>query len=96
MPALVLYVTGGSVRAERAEQQLRALLGGLDEVSLDVVDVRTDPGAAEEAAILATPTVVRTDVPLRVIGDLGDGQRVLSALGLNGQPVARAEEVRSA
>lgn len=86
---LTLYVAGDSPAAARALASLRALgsLLGNGEVRVDVVDVLHDPHRAEEARILATPTVVR-ESPLprrRITGDLSDLQRVCAALGLDPQ-----------
>lgn len=87
MAELILYVAGGSARAQRAESQVRAIIDAAgSNVRLEVVDVRADPARAEEAGILATPTLVRTDGPpsRRVIGDLADRDRVLAFLGFEG------------
>jgi circadian clock protein KaiB len=87
---LTLYVAGPTPRSLAAERSLRALcdrvLAGRAELS--VVDVTADPEAAERERILTTPTVVRTHPAphRRATGDLGDGTRVLAALGLDGHP----------
>ena len=84
---LRLYVAGQGAVSQRAVEDLRRLckeaLGGACE--LEVVDVLAQPEAAEAANILALPTVVR-ERPLparRVIGDLGDRERVLEGLDLH-------------
>ncbi|HEX3866052.1 MAG TPA: circadian clock protein KaiB [Gemmatimonadaceae bacterium] len=87
---LKLYVTGTSPRAELAVTNLRRIcehdLNGRYE--LQVIDVVAHPQAAEDAKILATPTLVKLLPPplRRVIGDLSDRERVL--LGLDVQPAA--------
>ena len=50
---------------------------------LEIVDVRIQPAAAEDARILVTPTLIRHDGEhsLRVTGDCSDAERVLRALG---------------
>ena len=55
-----------------------------DRAAFEVVDVRERPELAEEDRILATPTLVRrTPAPVRkVIGDLGEIDRVLARLDL--------------
>ena len=83
---LVLYVAGPTPRSESARAALRWIAeGGVRErVEHSVVDVVEHPERAEEARILTTPTLVREE-PLptrRVVGDLGDVERVVEALGL--------------
>ena len=83
---LTLYITGQTIRSERAIGSLRHLCDTLleDRCKLTIVDVLEDPDLAEQARILATPTLVKA-LPLpvqRIIGDLSDTERVLSSLGL--------------
>lgn len=81
-----LYVAGRSPRSERAITNLRRLgeevLAGAYE--LDVIDVLERPDLAEAGRILTTPTLVKeTPAPIRrIIGDLGDSDRLLQALAL--------------
>ena len=83
---LRLFVTGGSPRSRHAEDNLRRIcderLAG--EYSLEVIDVLKQPRLAEEARVLATPTVVKDHPapPRRIIGDLSDTAQVLFALDL--------------
>jgi len=83
---LTLYVNGDSALSRRAVVNIRRIIADyLDgAVSLDVVDVTRSPERAEEARILATPTLIRqTPQPeRRVTGDLADADRVLVALDL--------------
>ena len=55
-----------------------------DACLLDIVDVTRSPDRADDARILATPTLIRlTPKPeRRVTGDLADAERVLAALDL--------------
>ncbi|HEY1381728.1 MAG TPA: circadian clock KaiB family protein [Gemmataceae bacterium] len=98
MPNFVfkLFVMGQSPRSQRAVANLRRLcdeeLG--DTYHLDVIDVLERPQAAEDARILATPTLIK-ELPLparRVIGDLSDPEKVLLGLDLTpnrpGRPAA--------
>jgi circadian clock protein KaiB len=82
---LALYVTGQSVRSQRAVANLRSLCDHLGEsCELTVIDVLERPQAAEDERILATPTVIRRR-PLparRVIGDLSDLDKVSMWLDL--------------
>jgi circadian clock protein KaiB len=87
---LKLYVTGQSPRTEKAIANLRRIceedLHGRYE--LQIIDVLENPQLAEDAKILATPTLIkRLPPPLRrVIGDLSDKEKVL--LGLDVWPDA--------
>jgi circadian clock protein KaiB len=89
---LKLYVTGSSARAEQAIENLRRIceqdLNGRYE--LEIIDVLEHPELAEEARILATPTLIKQLPPplRRVIGDLSDKDKVL--LGLEVRPGSRA------
>jgi circadian clock protein KaiB len=86
-------VTGRSPRAETAIENLRRIceedLSG--EYELEIIDVLEDPQAAEEAKILATPTLIKQLPPplRRVIGDLSNKDKVL--LGLNVRPAPDAD-----
>ena len=85
--AFTVFVTGDSPRGQRAVSALRALCDRhLDrDVDITVVDVLIDAALAEDYNIVATPTVVRTAPapPVRALGDLGDTDRVASALGID-------------
>jgi circadian clock protein KaiB len=82
---LKLYLVGGTPPSERAVAALDDLRSAIaEDVDIEVIDVRDDPGAAERERILATPLLMRA-APLparRVIGDLSDPDRVLAGLGL--------------
>lgn len=83
---LELFVVGHSAKAERAECNLRrvcdARLAG--RYDLRVTDVLEDAEAAEEANIIATPTLLRrAPLPVRmVVGDLSHRDALLRGLGL--------------
>jgi len=83
---LELFVVGHSAKAERAESNLRrvceARLAG--RYDLRVTDVLEDAEAAEEANIIATPTLLRrAPLPVRmVVGDLSHRDALLRGLGL--------------
>ena len=82
---LTLFITGQTVRSQRAVANLRALCDKLaDRCELNVVDVLEQPQRAEDEKVLATPTVIRyRPLPLRrVIGDLSDPEKVVSWLDL--------------
>jgi circadian clock protein KaiB len=82
---LRLYIAGKSATSQRAEQnlvQLRRLLE--PDCRIEIVDVLTNPALAEQAGILATPTLSyeHHERPRRIIGDLSDTKRVLEFLGI--------------
>jgi circadian clock protein KaiB len=86
---LTLYVTGQTVRTERAVVAVRAMHDALAATgvsgALTIVDVLEHPDEAERHRILATPTLVRESPPpaRRIIGDMNDRPRVLASLGLS-------------
>lgn len=81
---LRLYVTGRSAQSQRAIENLNRIcqadLPG--EFSIEVIDVLEHPALAEQAKILATPTLVKQlPEPVRkIIGDLSDRGKVLVGL----------------
>ena len=81
---LKLYITGSTIRSEKAIGNLRRICEeSLDkEYELVIVDVLDHPQLAEDNRILATPTVVREspEPKRRVIGDLSDREQVLFGL----------------
>lgn len=90
MLSLILYISGDTSNSRRARDNFGVLLRQLtDTCEARIVDVRTDPYAAEEARVIATPMLVlgNTDPPRRVIGDLSDLEGVLAYLELPSAPV---------
>ena len=92
---LRLFVTGTTVRSQRAISNMRKiceenLAGRYD---LEVIDIYTNPESTRDLQIVATPTLVKVlPAPLRrIIGDLSDRQKVLA--GLNLTPIGRIAEV---
>lgn len=81
-----LFIAGDSMRSRLAEDNVRRLgdeqLAG--RYDLAVVDVTTDPGAAEQHRILTTPTLLKESPGprRRVTGDLSDATQVMYALAL--------------
>lgn len=81
-----MFVAGRSSRSTSTVTELQTLcaerLG--DAYELEVIDVIERPQAAEDDKVIATPTLIRVapGPPRRVLGDLSDARRVLSALGL--------------
>lgn len=81
---LKLYVVAGTQSSDRAIAAMARLDGELEDVSVEVVDVREHPEVAEAERIVATPTLVRqSPAPvLRIVGDLSDIDKVRWGLGL--------------
>ena len=84
--AFELYVAGDGIRSSAAVETVTTmcderLAGRYD---LVVIDVLVDPERAEQARILATPTLLRRrPVPdVRIIGDLTLTRSVLAKLGV--------------
>lgn len=84
---LRLYVAGQTPNSIAALSNLRRLcekyLSG--RYRLDVIDVMVDPTLAQRDEIVAIPTLVRyLPEPIkRIIGDLGNSDRVLTRLGID-------------
>jgi len=85
---LRLYVAGQTPKSERAIANLRRVceqeLQG--QYRMEEIDVLEQPQMAEDAKILATPTLTKELPPpiSRVIGDLSDIDKIL--VGLDLQP----------
>jgi circadian clock protein KaiB len=82
---LRLYVAGTAPNSLRAAENLRVLCDShfSGRYRLEIVDVLKEPLRALNDDILVTPTLVKLGPrpTARVIGDLSDERRVLSALG---------------
>lgn len=87
MHELALFVTGNTMQGERAIGNLKRICEQemTGDYRLRIIDVLTDPWAAEEMRIIATPTLVKIKpLPLRrLIGDLSDKEMVITALDIN-------------
>lgn len=84
--SLTLFITGQTLRSQSAVANLRRMCRGIppDQVELTIVDVLERPQLAEEAKIIATPTLVKSSpAPVRrIVGDLADTEQVLRWLRL--------------
>lgn len=83
---LKLYIVGKTTHSQTAVANLRQICKEAlaDQYELTIIDVLENPQLAEEAKILATPTLIK-EHPLpvrRIIGDLSHKDTVWSALGL--------------
>ena len=82
---LRLYIAGNSAISQRAQQNLVRLKHSIGpNCQIEIIDVLTRPELAEEAGVLATPTLSyeHPERPRRIVGDLGDIRRVLQFLGI--------------
>jgi circadian clock protein KaiB len=83
---LRLYVRGKSPLTDAAIKNVRTICTTFvpQNHELEVIDIDQQPDRAADEQIIALPTLVRlSPAPVRrVIGDLGDQQRVLVALNL--------------
>ena len=90
---LYLYMSGETPPSVAGAYNLRVLLDKelKGQYSLEVINVLDNPQRAEEDKILATPTLVKASPPpeKRVVGDLSDKERVLTALGLTAEKESR-------
>lgn len=90
---LTLYIAGHTPRSEQAVRNLRRICEYdiSAECEIIVIDVLEQPKLAEDARVLATPTLIK-EMPLpvrRIIGDLSDTEKVLK--GLNIEPILHTE-----
>ena len=83
---LNLYIAGETPATFRARTHCRALQSAVSGIDIEEVDVLAQPAFAEAAGILATPTLSDDTLspPRRVVGDLGDIDRVIQFLGIEG------------
>jgi circadian clock protein KaiB len=83
---LRLYIAGNSPSSRRAEQNVIHLRKHLAAaLKVEIIDVLVRPDLAEQAGVLATPTLSyeHSVRPRRIVGDLSDTRRVLEFLGIN-------------
>ena len=85
---LELFVVGHSVKAERAERNVRRLCDAklAGQYELRITDVLESADRAEAANIVGTPALVRrAPLPVRiVVGDLSERDALAYGLGLHG------------
>jgi circadian clock protein KaiB len=82
---LRLYIAGDTPASQKARENLQRLREHHSlPVETVVIDILREPALADSARILATPTLIY-EHPVRakrIIGDLGDIERVSEFLGL--------------
>ena len=81
-----LFVCDSNASSKLAVHNAKLLMKSLnsDDNTLEVIDVLENPEAAEEARILATPTLIKDEPPpvRMLVGDLSDMARVRAVLQL--------------
>lgn len=91
---LKLYVAGADSRAQAAIANLRRICEAElpDQYELEIIDVLEQPEQAEEARILATPTLIKQLPPplRRVIGDLSNKDKLLLGLEIRQSSISSA------
>lgn len=84
--SLQLFVTGRTQSSRRAIDTLQTLCDERlkDEHEIEIIDVLEFPQMAEQAKIMATPTLIkRLPTPSRrIIGDLSNHEKLLMGLDL--------------
>jgi circadian clock protein KaiB len=93
---LRLFVTDRTTLSLRAIENLAQILDRelVGQYEVEIVDVLEDPAAAEDARIVATPTLLRYSPgpPRRLIGDLSDHAKVVDSLRLAWREAPAARE----
>lgn len=81
-----LFINRNSATSVGAEENLNAILQKYypGDYRLEIIDIMEDPDKAEEAGILAIPTLIRKwpEPEVRLIGALTVQTRVLAGLGI--------------
>lgn len=87
MHAFQLYINGHSANSVQAVNTLLEICNGnlKGQYQLEIIDIQKDPDRAEEAGIIAIPTLIRlSPTPIsRIIGALNVRSRVLAGLGIS-------------
>jgi circadian clock protein KaiB len=85
-PLLQLYIAGNAASSRRAQENLDRLRGFIrgEGWKIEIIDVIANPELAEQARILATPTLCyeHSGRPRRIVGDLSNPKKVLEFLGI--------------
>lgn len=81
-----LYITGATHRSGEAVKNIKAFCEQYltSQYTLDIIDVYQQPALAKTQQIIAAPTLVikAPGMVRRIIGDLSNTDKILSALGL--------------
>jgi circadian clock protein KaiB len=96
---LKLYVSGATQRSRKAIFNLSSICNEYltGDYEVEVVDIYQTPLRAQEADILAAPTLIR-QLPLptrRIIGDLSERGRVLMLLDIKKKPGTHGQSAKT-
>lgn len=95
---LTLYVTGKSSKSKKAIKNLNNLCKKVasDTYTLEIVDTLENPERAENARVIATPTLVKElSLPAkRIAGNLSNEKKLLISLDLPPVPEPDTKEVK--
>lgn len=93
--SLTLYVSGASPRSTAALETIRRICDDelVGRVDLRVVDVTEEPARLVGDQVMAIPTLIKHQPPplRRLVGDLGDAERVRIGLDLDPLPAEPGE-----
>lgn len=83
---LRLYITGNSLRSQRAIANLFRICHEElnDQYKVEIIDVLEQPQLAEQEKIMVTPTLIKQLPPplQRIIGDMSNTDKVLLGLDI--------------
>ena len=83
---LKLFVSGMSLSSARAIENLKKICDEHmpENSEVEIIDINTRPGDVKKYDVFACPTLLKkSPIPLkRIIGDLSDSNKVLTALGI--------------
>lgn len=86
--SLTLYIISHSAISRRAIRNIESICSSTNFANLcnlEIIDLNENPGLAEEKKILATPLLIKNfpEPKIRIIGDLSNTEKVVSALALD-------------
>lgn len=86
--SLTLYIISNTAISKRAIRNIKSICSSKAlsaQCCLEIIDLKENPGVAEKEKILATPLLIKNSPApqRRIIGDLSNKQKVISALELN-------------
>jgi len=84
-----LFISGETARSRKIVADLESILSVVfgSGYTLWIIDVIKNPLLAQEDGIMATPTLMKADPPMkRIFGDFCDIEKVLERLGIHLSP----------
>lgn len=81
---LKLYVLSNTPQCRKAIEEIDGILGGIldNKYRIEIIDLEEYPEAAEEAQILAIPTLIKEEPKpsVRLVGDLSSTELIMTHL----------------